>query len=125
MSWLPQRLTDPRPPHSFMPEPVDFVGQQAGYAEDALKAAFREVFAATPTVQSAYLARVYRGNAPKQSVALCIRSSIGVDDKLEDRLAAIFRSRFQPDQRLDFLFLLAEEEWRVREVCPPFFQRHA
>ena len=108
-----------------MPEPVDFVGQQVGPVEDVLKAQFREVLAATPTVQSAYLARVYRGNAPKQSVALCIRSSIGVDHKLEDRLTEIFRSRFLPDQRLDFLFLLQEEEWRVREVCPPFYERHA
>jgi hypothetical protein len=108
-----------------MPEPVDFVGQQAGYAEDALKAAFREVLLVTPTVQSAYLARVYRGNAPKQSVALCIRSLIGVDDKLEDRLTEIFRARFLPDQRLDFLFLLPEEEGRLREVCPPFYLRHA
>jgi hypothetical protein len=108
-----------------MPEPVDFVGQQVGYAEDALKEAFREVFAATPTVHSAYLARIYRGNAPKQSVALCVRTAIGVDHKLEDRLGEIFRSRFQPDQHLDILFLLEEEEWRLREVCPPFYQRHA
>jgi hypothetical protein len=108
-----------------MPEPVDFVGPQLGYAEDALKAAFREVLAVTPTVQSAYLARIYRGNAPKQSVAVCIRSSIGVDHKLEERLSEIFKSRFRPDQQLDFLFLLEEEEFRLREVCPPFYQRYS
>jgi len=116
---------DLRSPQSFLPEPVDFVGQQAGPVEDELKTAFRQVLAATPTVQSAYLARVYRGKAPKHSVALCIRSSIGVDDKVEDQLSAVFRERFRRDQRLDFLFLLEEEEYRLREVCPPFYERHA
>jgi hypothetical protein len=125
MSWRPQREIDPRSPQSFLREPVDFVGQQTGPSEEELQAAFREVFAATPTVQSAYLARIYRGNAPKQSVALCLRSSIGVDDKIEERLSAIFRLRFRNDQRLDFLFLLEEEETRLREVCAPFYDRHS
>jgi len=107
-----------------MREPVDFIGAQAGPGEEALKADFRRVFAVTPTVQSAYLARIYRGSSSYPSVAVCIRSSIGVDDKVEDRLAAIFRSRFRQDQHLDFLFLLEEEEERLREVCPPFYERH-
>lgn len=122
---LPQRRIDQRSIESFLPEPVDFVGQQTGPGEDELKADFVRVLAATPTVQSAYLARVYRGKAPKPAVALCIRSSIGVDDKLEDRLTAIFRSRFRRDQRLDFLFLLENEEMRLREVCPSFYDQHA
>jgi hypothetical protein len=112
-----------RSQHSFIPEPVDFVGQQAGPVEDELKSAFVQVIAATPTVQSAYLARIYRGSTP--SVAVCIRSTIGMDDKVEDRLSQIFRSRFRGDQRLDFLFLMEEEEMRLREVCPPFYERHA
>jgi hypothetical protein len=113
---------DLRAPNSFMPEPVDFVGQQAGPVEDELKRAFLQVIAATPTVQSAYLARIYRGSMP--SVAVCIRSTIGMDDKVENRLSAIFRSRFRADQRLDFLFLLEDEESRLREVCPPFYERY-
>jgi hypothetical protein len=108
-----------------MPEPVDFLGQQAGPAEDELKSAFLTVIAATPTVQSAFLARIYRSKALKPSVAVCIRSSIGEDVKVEDRLKAIFKSRFRDDQRLDFLFLLEEEENRLRSVCPPFYERHA
>ena len=78
-----------------------------------------------PTVQSAFLARIFRRRAPKASVALCLRSSIGVDDKVEERLTAIFRSRFREDQQVDFLFLLEEEESRLREVCPPFYEQHA
>lgn len=124
MSWLPWAKIDQRSPNTFMPEPVDFIGPQTGPGEEALKADFRHVLATTPTVQSAYLARIYRGNASYPSVALCIRSSIGVDDKTEDRLNAIFRSRFRQDQSLDFLFLLEEEEARLREVCPPFYERH-
>jgi hypothetical protein len=95
-----------------MPEPVDFLGQQAGPVEDELKTAFLPVIAATPTVQSAYLARVYRSKAPRPSVAVCIRSTIGQDVKVEDRLTAIFKSRFRGD-RACFLFLLEEEEDRL------------
>ena len=123
MSWRLQAKIDTRPPNSFLQEPVDFVGQQAGPVEDELKSAFSQVLAATPTVLSAYLARIYRGKMPQQCVALCIRSAIGVDDKIEEMLNAIFRSRFRGDQRLDFLFLLEEEEFRLREVCPPFYER--
>lgn len=107
-----------------MPEPVDFLGQQAGPAEDELKTAFLPVIAETPTVQSAYLARIYRSKSPRPSVAVCIRSLIGQDVKVEDRLNAIFRSRFRGDQSLDFLFLVEEEELRLRSVCPPFYERH-
>lgn len=112
-----------RSPDSFIPEPIDFVGQQAGPAEDELKGAFLQVLAATPTVHSAYLARIYRGKAPRPSVALCLRSAIGVDDKVEEKLADIFRQRFRGDQGLDFLFLLEDEEIKLREVCPPFYER--
>ena len=119
------RKKDGPAPYSFLPEPVDFLGQQAGPVEDELTTAFLPVIAATPTVQSAYLARIYRSKATKPSVALCIRSTIGEDVKVEDRLAAIFKSRFRDDQSLDFLFLLEEEENRLRSVCPPFYERHA
>ena len=123
MSSLPPRKADLRAVHNFIPEPIDFVGQQVGAVEDALKAAFTEVFVATPTVQSAYLARIYRGNSSAQTVALCLRSTIGVDDKLEERLNVIFRQRFRHDQHLDVLFLIEEDELRLREVCPPFHER--
>ena len=124
MSWLSKTDYDWRSPQSFIPEPVEFVGQQVGPGEDELKAAFVRVLAETPTVQSAYLARIFRGKAPRASVALRIRSTIGVDDKAEERLTEIFKSRFRHDQRLDFLFLLEEEETRVREVCPPFYEKY-
>lgn len=123
MPWLQTRRTAARSPETFLPEPIDFVGPQLGAAEDGLNAAFAEVLGATPTAQSAYLARIYRGNASTQSVALCIRSSIGVDDKLEERLLVVFRERFRHDQRLDVLFLMEPDELRLSEVCPPFYQR--
>jgi len=125
MSWVPWAKVDQRSPNTFVPEPIDFIGPQSGPGEEALKADFRQVLVMTPTVQSAYLARVYRGNESFPTVALCIRSSIGVDDKTEERLSTLFRSRFRQDQRLDFLFLLEEEEERLRAVCPPFYERHS
>jgi len=125
MPSLSPRRSSRRAPESFIPEAIDFVGPQVGDAEDGLKAAFREVLVATPTVHTAYLARIYRGNASSQTVALCIRSAIGVDDKLEERLVVLFKQRFRHDQQLDVLFLVEDDELRLREVCPPFFERHA
>lgn len=114
---------DMRAPQSFLPEPIDFVGQQVGPVEDDLKSAFRQVLGMTPTAQSAYLARVYREKARQATVAVCVRSATGMDLKLEERLMGIFRSRFRGDQRLDILFILEAEEARLREVCPPFYER--
>lgn len=114
---------DLRSPQSFLPEPIDFVGQQVGPVEDDLKSAFRQVLGTTPTAQSAYLARIYRGKAPQASVAVCVRSTTGMDLKLEERLLEIFRARFRGDQRLDILFVLEGEEARLREVCPPFYEK--
>jgi hypothetical protein len=125
MSWVQQRRIAARSPESFLPEAIDFVGPQLGPVEDGLKAAFSEVLAATPTAGSAYLARIYRGNASTQTVALCIRSAIGVDDKLEERLVVLFKERFRHDQQLDVLFLIEEDELRLREVCAPFYERRA
>jgi SseB protein C-terminal domain len=113
----------PQSPLDSVPETVDFVGEQAGPVEEELKASFREVLNSNPTVLSAYLARVYQGKSPQQSVAVCIRSSIGEDVKLEQRLAEIFRARFRGDQRLDFLFVLEDQEARLREVCPAFYEK--
>ena len=123
MSWIQQRRNAARSPESFLPEQIDFVGPQLGAVEDGLKTAFSEVLLATPTARGAYLARIYRGNASAQTVALCLRSAIGLDDKLEERLLVLFRQHFRHDQRLDVLFLTEEDELRLREVCPPFYEK--
>lgn len=123
MSWYPQKRGAVPAPLSFMPEAVDFIGEQRGETENELKTAFRVILAATPTALNAFLARVYRGNASTPSVAVCIRSAIGVDDKLEERLSGAFRARFRRDQQLDVLFLLEPEEQRLREVCAPFYEK--
>ena len=123
MAWLQQRRTAARSPESFLRELIDFVRPQLGVVEDRLKTAFSEVLLATPTARSAYLARVYRGNASAQTVALCLRSAIGLDDKLEERLLVVFRQHFRHDQRLDVLFLTEDDELRLGAVCPPFYQK--
>jgi hypothetical protein len=82
--------TKSRPPETIKPPRIEFIGEQAGPVEDDLKAKFRRVFAETPDVRSAYLARLAYGDPAGYSVGLCIRSRVGVNDSLQIRLGQIF-----------------------------------
>lgn len=123
MNWFKRKLTPSRPPQTFTPARIDFVGEQSGPVEDEIKARFREILVATPAVQSAYLARLSYGESPGYSVAVCIRSSVGVDERLEKRLAQIFIEMFRRDERLDTLFMREDQEAELRKVCRAFYER--
>jgi SseB protein C-terminal domain len=123
MSWFKRTAKPSRPPEVIEPQRIDFVGEQAGSVEDGLEIRFREVFAATPTVQSAYLARLSYGEASGHSVGLCIRSSVGIDQRLQKRLAQIFAEVFRADEHLDILFIREDQEAALRKVCKTFYER--
>ena len=112
-----------KPPEHFTPPRIDFIGEQAGPVEDELKEKFCAVFSATPTVKSAYLARVSYGEPTGYSVSLCIRSTLGVDERLQHRLGEIFTSSFRKDQHLDTLFLREDQEARLKKVCKAFYEK--
>ncbi|HUJ70626.1 MAG TPA: enhanced serine sensitivity protein SseB C-terminal domain-containing protein [Verrucomicrobiae bacterium] len=123
MSWFRSKIKPSRPAETIRPPQIEFVGEQAGPVEGNLKARFCPLFASTHTVESAYLARVSYGDNSHYSVALCIRSSIGVDPKLRERLAQIFAEVFRADQHLDILFMREDQEMQLQKVCKPFYQR--
>ena len=89
--------------------------------EDNLKDWFRQVFVGIPSVRSAYLARVSLGETVAPSVALCIRSSVGLDHPLQVRLGQIFTDMFSRDQHLDILFVRDDQEQELQQVCRPFY----
>jgi hypothetical protein len=102
---------------------IKFLGEQGGSVEDALKNGFREEFLNSPSVLSAYLARLTYDESPEYSVALCIRSTSGTDSVLQGRLVRVFTSIFRPDQSLDTLFIRADQELELQQVCKPFYER--
>jgi len=123
MSWFRSRNKPSRPAETIRPPQIKFVGEQAGPVEDDLKARFCRLFASTHTVESAYLARVSYGDDSRNSVALCIRSSIEVDQQLQEKLAQIFAEVFRADQHLDILFVREDQEMQLQKICKPFYQR--
>jgi hypothetical protein len=120
MSIFSRHLKPSRPPETITPPRIQFVGEQAGPVEDDIKAKFRQVLADTPTVRSAYLARLSYGE-PGCSVGLCIRSSVGLDHSLQKRLTQIFTDTFSCDQHLDILFIREDQEQELQRVCGPFY----
>jgi hypothetical protein len=121
MSIFSRHLKPSRPPETITPRRIQFVGEQAGPVEDDIKAKFREVLADTPTVRSAYLARLSYGEPTGYSVGLCIRSSGGLDHSLQKRLVQIFTDTFSCDQHLDILFIREDQEQELQRVCRPFY----
>jgi len=122
MGWLTGKAKPPRPPVVFTPLRITFIGEQAGPVEDDLKSRFGEILSHTPTVQSAYLARLLVGD-PEYTVGLCIRSSVGKDDLLQTRLAWVFKELFRAEEHLDILFIRDDQEAELRKVCRAFYEK--
>jgi len=123
MSFFSRKSAPPRPPETFTPPKIRFVGEQSGPVEDKLKMKFCEVLTQSQTVQSAYLARLSYGESPEYSVGLCIRSTVGIDQTLQKRLGQVFTETFRSDEHLDILFIRDEQDQELRKVCKAFYER--
>jgi hypothetical protein len=122
MGWLTGKAKPSRPPEFITPLGITFIGEQSGPVEDDLKSRFREILSRTPTVQSAYLARLSIGD-PGYTVGLCIRSSVGKDDLLQNCLARVFAELFRAEEHLDILFMQDDQEAELRKVCRAFYEK--
>ena len=111
-----------RPPETLIRPRIEFLGEQIGAVEDEIKERFCAVFDQVPTVQAAYLARLSYGEPQGYSVALCVRSTTGCDDRLQERLGRVFAAMFKFDQCLDILFLQDDQERDLRKICRPFYE---
>ncbi len=87
-----------------------------------MKANFRQMFAEFPDVRTAYLARLSYGESCGLSVGLCIRSTSGIDQRLQKRLGQIFTETFNSKEHLDILFIRDDQEQQLKRVCRPFYK---
>ena len=100
---------------------AEFLGEQSGSVEDTLKRALILEFATRPDIQRAYLAKVAFEKQNDPSIALCIVSKRPDDRSLVTRVGEIAR-RQSRDAGLDVLFLSADQEREVAEVCRLFYR---
>lgn len=106
-------------------ERMEFVGGQAGSAEDPLKRDLTLEFTTRPGVLRAYLLDARFGDAAEPSRALCVRMAGADDPSLVTRVGEIYRRRFGSDAVLDIVFLTAEQDAAASAVSRPFFARAA
>ena len=100
-----------------------FVGEHSGAADRELKEQWLPLLQKQSGVASAYLACVRHGGSADATMALCIRVTDGAAAKTAvGRCAAVFVSRFGPEQPLDILILTTAQERALQAVCPPFFR---
>jgi hypothetical protein len=111
-----------KPAEELTPKRIEFVGEQTGQTEDELKTRFVPALQQSKSIIAAYLACVYYGEPSNYSVALCIRSTAGLDDRLRRRLASIFSEIFRSDAYLDIIFIRDDQEQQLRSVCNAFYQ---
>ena len=100
---------------------IQFLGEQDGLAERALKGELAPVLRESFCVNKAYLARVEYGPSNTSSVALCLVANAEPPERLLRELGSVFRRMFSDSQHLDILVVDREQEVRLARVCQPFF----
>lgn len=111
-----------RRPLELHQKSLRFISQQDGAIERDLKTKLIALFHSDDVVTRAYLAAVDYGDLTTFSVALCLRTSYGTDSALVERIGSVFASLFSPEEHLDIIFLVDEQETQLSEVCRPFFR---
>ena len=100
---------------------MEFLGEQSGSVEETFKRDLILEFATRPDIRRAYLANVQFEGQSEPSTALCIVSQRPDDRSLVLRVGEVSRRRFAKDIPLEVLFLTAEQEPKIAEVCRPFY----
>ncbi len=104
--------------------PLTGLVAQDGPAERNLTSILANTFAASPTVQRAYLVRSSGVLDDPPRVMLLVHSTVGESAKVIELASAAFRAQFASTQSLDIGFLTADEDCTLRRSCEPFFDRH-
>jgi hypothetical protein len=104
---------------------VEFLGDQDGPSERALKTVLTTELSKFPQVERAYLARV--GFAPDHQigVALCLAPLASNAEVIVQHVGEVFASQFSRDAHLDVIFVSDEQEADLRRVSNPFYQSAA
>jgi hypothetical protein len=102
---------------------VDFLGEQDGPSEQALKAALLAQLLRHTPVERAYLARVGFGPGEPPQVALCLAPPAANGRGLLDHIGQVFAGQFAREAHLDIIFVNDEQETDLGRVCRPFYLR--
>lgn len=102
---------------------VEYLGEQDGHVERALKSALQATFLRYPKVERAYLARIGFSPRSQPSVGLCLCPSAAESRDVVDEVQSTFARLFAEDVELDILFPTQAEEEDLRRVCRAFFEK--
>ncbi len=108
-------------PETFSAPVIRFIGEQDGEPERELKDHFSAIFKDNPTIQRAYLARVFYGDATEFNVCLCIKTTSDEDPSLVKTIGDAFAAVFRTEEHLDTVFIRDDQEAELRHVCAPFY----
>jgi len=114
-----------RRPIALSKRAIDFLSEQDGVPERALKGELLGVLAAEPRISAAYLARIVYEDSEAPSVALCVRAALPDPRRLVESVGAVFAKAFNHSQNLDILIMDEADEALLQNVCRPFYRRAA
>jgi hypothetical protein len=101
---------------------IHFVSEQDGVAERAFKSSIVNILVQVPELSSAYLVRARFGGDVLESIVLAFRTKTSLSHSfLVEKTGVEFGKMFREEQHLDVLFLDADQERSLREICRPFF----
>jgi len=108
-----------RSSQKFQVKNIRFIGEQDGIPERELKSKLSALFETDERIWKAYLARVDFGKGTE--IALCLRTVMGPDDILAEKILKIFALLFVKRDFLDIIFINSEQESDLTQVCKPFY----
>jgi hypothetical protein len=122
LSRLLAHLTNKRrpDPQAFVVCDIQYLAEQDGPIEQALKAEWRRVLQQL-SVPSAYLVRVQLPELPTSSVALMLSKGPLDDAKVVAALMPSFKNAMAGSQFVDIVFMTQQQEAEVAKVCKPFW----
>jgi hypothetical protein len=100
---------------------LEFLGEQDGEPERALKTVLAIELAKFPEVERAYLAQVGFAPSAGVGVALCLTPSTTKDAAIVQHVGKVFAAQFSRDAHLDVVFVDGEQETDLQRVCRPFY----
>jgi len=118
----------PKDPSRGSPEEIrvqrpGFLGEQDGPFERILKERLAEIFNRRGVVYRAYLGRVAFGGDGVVNVVLGLRGENIPESAMVQEVGSVFASVFNAKEHLDIMFLTDIQEFQLRKVCRPFFER--
>jgi len=102
---------------------IKFICPQDGKSELEFKQRLLPILLNRKEIQNAYLVQVQYNYSKEKKIALCIQAQSGYEREIEKSISDIFVSMFNENQCLDIIFLDANQEKKIKSICPPFFNR--